>query len=69
MALWTVASATHLAWPEIITRLPDDFLLPALAYPGFGELLDVESIPDAALRVALRNRMAEPALFAAGKGS
>src|SRR5512142_656708 len=39
MALWTVAGATHLAWPEIITRLPDDFLLPALAYPGFGELL------------------------------
>jgi ribose 5-phosphate isomerase RpiB len=60
MALWTVSSATHLAWPEMITRMPDDFLLPALHYPGFAGLLDVDHISDSALQAALRSRMAEP---------
>jgi ribose 5-phosphate isomerase RpiB len=65
MALWTVSSATHRTWPEIIARMPDDFLLPALNYPGFVELLDVDSIEDGALQAALRARMAEPAGLAA----
>ena len=68
MALWTVTEATHLGWPEIIARMPDDYLLPALNYPGFAGLLDVDQITDPLLQAALRSRMAERAPVPAGKG-
>jgi hypothetical protein len=56
MALWQVSGATHRAWPEILAALPDDYVAPALSYPGFWELLDVASIQDAALKSALLAR-------------
>jgi ribose 5-phosphate isomerase RpiB len=56
MALWQVSGATHRAWPEILAALPDDYIQPALSYPGLWELLDVASIQDAALKSALLAR-------------
>jgi hypothetical protein len=57
MTLWKVSGLTHYAWPELIARLTDDILYPALTYPGFAELLDVDSIADEALQAALRKAL------------
>ena len=51
-----VSEATHRSWPEILAALPDDYVGPALRYPGVWELLDVASIQDAALKSALEAR-------------
>ena len=56
MLLWRVSEATHRPWAEIVERLPADATGPALAYPGFWELLDVASIADPALKAALEQR-------------
>jgi ribose 5-phosphate isomerase RpiB len=58
MTLWKVTAATHYPWPEIIARLTDDIVHPALTYPGFAELLDVDSITDDALKLALSGKLA-----------
>ena len=42
---------------EIVAALEDAVIQPVLAYPGVAELLDVESIQDAALADALRGRL------------
>ena len=57
MMLWKVSSLTHYPWPELIARLTDDILHPALTYPGFAELLDVDSIEDEALQAALQSAL------------
>ncbi|MCU0508389.1 MAG: RpiB/LacA/LacB family sugar-phosphate isomerase [Anaerolineae bacterium] len=57
MTLWKVSGLTHYPWHEIIARLTDDILHPALTYPGFVELLDIDSIADEALKAALRKAL------------
>jgi ribose 5-phosphate isomerase RpiB len=51
-----ISTVTHRPWPRIVADLPDDVLLPALSYPGIRELVEVSSIQDAKLRVALQGR-------------
>ena len=60
--LEAVNQVTHRPFAEIISALPDEILQPALEYPGFLDLLDVESIDDADLKTALKARLAEYAL-------
>jgi len=52
-----VSVASHKTMGEIVTGLDDAVIQPVLAYPGVAELLDVESIQDAALAGALRGRL------------
>jgi len=48
-----VNELTHRSMAEIVAALPDEVVLPALSYPGFRELIDAETVEDAALREAL----------------
>jgi hypothetical protein len=41
---------------EIVACLPDEIAMPALEYPGFVELLEVDSIPNPALKAAINKR-------------
>jgi ribose 5-phosphate isomerase RpiB len=56
MKLEDLSPMTHRPFADIIRTLPDDVLLPAIEYPGMGDLIDVDSIADAALREALLER-------------
>jgi ribose 5-phosphate isomerase RpiB len=49
-----VSTLAHRSFSEIIECLPDSVILPALAYPGIKELLDVDSIEDPALKAILQ---------------
>jgi ribose 5-phosphate isomerase RpiB len=51
-----ISEAAHHSMAEIVTRLPDDVLGPALAHPAAAAVLDVETIADPDLREALRAR-------------
>ncbi|HET6439273.1 MAG TPA: RpiB/LacA/LacB family sugar-phosphate isomerase [Anaeromyxobacter sp.] len=51
-----ISTQTHRSWAEIVSALPAEVLDPALAYPGFGDLLGLEAVPDPALRTALLRR-------------
>lgn len=55
--LASVSAATHRPFAEIITLLPDSVIKPVLEFPGAAALIDVDSILDADLRAALRQRM------------
>lgn len=57
--LETLTLQTHAPLDEIVKNLPDAILQPALAFPGIQELLAVDQIVDAALKKALKTRMAE----------
>jgi hypothetical protein len=59
-----ISELTHRPFAEIISRLPDDLLLPVLDYPGMKELVDVDSIPDPVLQQAFRQRMKASQLVA-----
>ena len=48
-----ISVGTHKSMTEIVLALDDAVIQPVLNYPGVWELLDVESIQDAALRAAL----------------
>ena len=52
---------THHSLADIIERLPDDILLPALTYPGVRDLIAVDTIPDPALQAAFQKRYASAA--------
>lgn len=56
LALAQISEVAHRAWPEIIAALPDDYIGPALSYPGVWELLDVAALQDADLKAALLAR-------------
>jgi hypothetical protein len=66
MTLWRVTGLTHYPWPEIIARLSDDILRPALTYPGFADLLDIDSIADDGLKAALREAFTAATAVPAG---
>ncbi len=55
--LASVSAATHRPFAEIIALLPDSVIKPVLEFPGAAALIDVDSIADADLRAALRQRM------------
>jgi ribose 5-phosphate isomerase RpiB len=57
MTLSQVSTMTHRPFAEIIATLPDDIVKPALDYPGIKDLIDVNSIEDAALKAAFLKRM------------
>ena len=54
--LETVSVYTHRNMAEIVACLPDEIAMPALEYPGFVELLEVDSIPNPALKAAINKR-------------
>jgi ribose 5-phosphate isomerase RpiB len=60
--LGRISEAAHRPMAEIVERLPDDVLIPALTHPAAATVLDVETIADEALRSALRSRLAVPSL-------
>jgi ribose 5-phosphate isomerase RpiB len=57
MTLTQVSTMTHRPFAEIIATLPDDIIKPALDYPGIKDLIDVDTIEDAALKAAFLKRM------------
>jgi ribose 5-phosphate isomerase RpiB len=62
--LWTITRATHRPMAEIVSRLPDEVVVPAITHPAAAAALDVESLEDGELRVALLARMPVSAAFA-----
>ncbi len=54
--LQTISQATHRSMAQIVTALPDEVICPVLQYPGVQELLDVPSLIDQSLKIALENR-------------
>ena len=54
--LKVVADATHRAMAEIVVRLPDEIIAPALTHPAAAAALEIDSIGDAVLRLALQAR-------------
>ncbi len=57
LKLVDISTLTHRSLAEIIERLPDDIMLPAMKYPGMQELIDMDSIKDPGLRQAFEKRM------------
>jgi len=60
--LKVVADATHRSMAEIVVRLPDDIVVPALAHPAAAAALDIDSIDDTVLRTALQARLLKESL-------
>jgi hypothetical protein len=56
-SLETISKATHYSFAEIIKRLPDDVLLPALNYPGVMEIIDLPALSDSELQEAMSIRL------------
>ena len=54
--LLDINRATHRPLADIVRDLADDAIRPALEYPGFWELLAVETLADGELRAALQKR-------------
>ena len=52
-----ISSIVHRSFAEIIEALPEEVIKPALEYPGFIDLVDVDSIQDQGLKQALVNRL------------
>jgi ribose 5-phosphate isomerase RpiB len=57
LKLEQISTLTHRSLAEIIELLPDDVVLPAIAYPGMKELIEVDSIAEPALKQAFQKRM------------
>ena len=60
--LKVVADATHRSMAEVVVRLPDDIVVPALTHPAAAAALDVDSIGDTVLRTALQARLLKESL-------
>ena len=52
-----ISTATHRPMAEIVERLPDDIVVPALTHPAAAAALDIDTIDDADLRAALTARL------------
>lgn len=57
-----VSEATHRSMAEIIVRLPDDIVVPALTHPAAAAVLDIDTIEDTVLRTALQARVLKESL-------
>ncbi len=55
--LMSISERVHLSMAKIVEVLPDDVVKPALSFPGMGEILDIETLGDTALRGALAKKM------------
>ncbi|MBN2049412.1 MAG: RpiB/LacA/LacB family sugar-phosphate isomerase [Spirochaetales bacterium] len=55
--LTEISRLAHRSFPEIIDTLPEEILTPCLSYPGIGELVQVDTLKDPALKAALQKRM------------
>jgi hypothetical protein len=55
--LQVVNDAAHRSMAEIVERLPDEIVLPAITHPAVAAVLDVDGIADAELRSALQARL------------
>jgi ribose 5-phosphate isomerase RpiB len=60
--LTVVGDATHRSMAEIVVRLPDDIVMPALTHPAAAAALDIDSIGDTVLRTALQARLLKESL-------
>jgi ribose 5-phosphate isomerase RpiB len=52
-----VSSITHRSFGEIIDTLPEEVIKPALEYPGFIDLVDVDSIRDDELKLVFAKKL------------
>jgi ribose 5-phosphate isomerase RpiB len=52
-----VSTAAHRGFSQIIEKLPDEVLLPAVQFPRIGDFLPVRSIEDAEIRTILERRI------------
>ena len=48
-----ISAAAHRSFAEILATLPDEIVLPALAYPGIADLIAVDEVGDTRLRQVL----------------
>ena len=55
--LQLISEAAHRPMAEIVGRLPDDIVIPALTHPAAAAALDIDGVADEALREALRARL------------
>jgi ribose 5-phosphate isomerase RpiB len=55
--LTEVSRRTHHAMPAVISLMPDAVLSPALAYPGFLDIIDINTMTDGNLKGELLKRM------------
>lgn len=60
--LRVISEATHRSMAEIVVRLPDDIVVPALTHPAAAAALDIDSISDTVLRSALQARLLKESL-------
>jgi ribose 5-phosphate isomerase RpiB len=51
-----VSAAAHRSMTEIVARLPDEVVVPALSHPAAAAVLDIETVEDRDLREALLAR-------------
>ena len=56
-SLHVVNEVVHRSMAEIVERLPDEIVVPALTHPAAAAVLDVDGIDDADLRSALQARL------------
>jgi ribose 5-phosphate isomerase RpiB len=52
-----ISGKVHRTFPEIVAQLPDEVILPALAFPGIRDLIDVPSWTDKTLAIEITKRM------------
>ncbi len=57
-----VGEATHRSMAEVVVRLPDEIVVPAITHPAAAAVLDIDTIEDAVLRTALQARMLKESL-------
>jgi ribose 5-phosphate isomerase RpiB len=55
--LKSISCMTHKSMAHIVQVLPDEVIKPALHYPGFADILDVNMIEDEQLRNAIQGKM------------
>lgn len=52
-----VSTAAHRSFPELLERLPEGVLLPALSFPRIQAFLPIDAIEDSDIRSSLENRI------------
>ena len=60
--LRVISEATHRSMAEIVVRLPDEIVVPALTHPAAAAALDIDAISDTVLRSALQARLLKGSL-------
>jgi ribose 5-phosphate isomerase B len=51
-----ISSVVHLSFTEIVKILPDHIVKPVLKYPGFSDILDIDTLENSMLRDALNSK-------------